>query len=114
MLRSDSRCMNESGAYNIRYIGFESLAEAQRRLEYTITGKGMPARRVTVDIPGSAFSGPTRITFQESAAIGYEKVRREVAAGPAQNEPLAFVLTDADIEIYRPRRRAGTSVPKKA
>lgn len=106
--------MSESGEYNIRYIGFESLAEARRRLEYAITARGMPARRATVDIPGSAFSGPARITFQESAAIGYEKVRREVAASPTQNEPLAFVLTAADIEIYRPRRRAASSVTKKA
>ena len=106
--------MSESGAYNIRYIGFESLAEARRRLEYAITAKGMPTRRATVEIPGSAFSGPARITFQESAAIGYEKVRREMSAGPPPDEDLAFVLTPADIDAYRPRRRAATNAAKKA
>jgi len=53
--------MSQSEAYNIRYIGFESLADARRLLEYAITAKGMPARRATVEIPGSAFSGPLRI-----------------------------------------------------
>jgi hypothetical protein len=106
--------MSENGAYNIRYIGFESLADGRRRLEYAITAKGMPTRRATVEIPGSAFSGPTRITFQESGAIGYEKVRREVSAGAPPDESLAFVLTSADIEAYRPRRRAATNSTKKA
>jgi hypothetical protein len=71
--------MTGNGEHNIRYIGFESLSDARRRLEYAITAKGVPTRRASVEIPGSAFSGPNRVTFQESAAIGYEKVRREVS-----------------------------------
>jgi hypothetical protein len=107
-------CMNRNGAYNIRYVGFESLADAMRRMEYAITAKGMPARRVTVEIPGSAFSGPNRVTFQESAGIGYEKVRREISVGIHPDGPLAFILTSADIEACRPRRRAATNVTKQA
>jgi hypothetical protein len=114
MLRADNGCMSGNETHHIRYIGFESLAESRRRLEYVITAKGMPTLRATVEIPGFVFSGPNRITFQESAAIGYEKVRREASARMPLDEPLAFVLTAADILEYRPRRRASTGVTKKA
>ena len=98
--------MSETGEHHIRYVGFESMADARRRLEYAITAKGLPTRRATVEIPGSAFSGPNRVTFQESAAICYEKLRHEVAEVISLEEPLALILTSADIEEYRPRRRA--------
>jgi hypothetical protein len=106
------RLMSGTEAYNIRYIGFESLADARRRMEYAITAKGMPARRATVEIPASAFSGLNRVSFQESASIGYEKVRREISLGIPADSPLTFVLTPADIEAYRPRRRTATSTKK--
>jgi hypothetical protein len=112
MLWADKGCMSGTGEYNIRYIGFESLADARRRMEYVITAKGMPARRATVEIPGSAFSGVNRVSFQESASIGYEKVRREISTGIPSDSPLAFVLTPADIGACRPRRRAATSTKK--
>lgn len=98
--------MSETGEHHIRYVGFESMADARRRLEYAITAQGLPTRRATVEIPGSAFSGPNRVTFQESAAICYEKLRHEVAEVMSLEQPLAFILTSADIEEYRPRRRA--------
>jgi hypothetical protein len=112
MLRADNGCMTENGTYNIRYIGFESLADARRRMEYAITAKGVAARRATVDIPGSAFTGPNRVSFQESASIGYEKVRQEISTGIPTDSPLAFVLSPADIEAYRPRRRTATNTKK--
>jgi hypothetical protein len=112
MLWAEIGCMSGNGAHNIRYVGFESLADARRRMEYAITAQGLPARRVTVEIPGFAFSGPNRVSFQESAAIGYEKVRQELAAGITSDSPLAFVLTAEDIEAYRPRRRAAAGAKK--
>jgi len=110
MLRSVEGCMTDHGLHNIRYIGFESLSGARRRLEYAITSKGLPSLQATVEIPGSAFTGPNRVTFQESAAIGYEKLRREISAGGLPDQPLAFILTSAEIEEFRPRRR--TAVKK--
>jgi hypothetical protein len=101
--------MNGSnGKYNIRYVGFESLADAGRRLEYVITSQKGPPRRAIVEIPGAAFSGPNRVTFQESAAICYEKLRREIEMDAGS---LTFVLTIGEIEALRPRRR---SAGKKA
>jgi hypothetical protein len=98
--------MSENVALNIRYIGFESLEGARRQLEYAITARGAPTRKAIVEIPGSAFTGPNRVTFQESAAICYEKLRREVSSDSPSDAPLVFVLTSEDIEKFRPRRRA--------
>ena len=98
--------MNDHSLLNIRYVGFESLSDTGRRLEYAITGKGMSPRRAVVEIPAFAFSGPNRVTFQDSAAIGYEKLRREISAGGLPEDPLFFILTSAEIKEYRPRRRA--------
>lgn len=111
MLRTRYEAMNgNSSKYNIRYVGFESISDAGRRLEYAITSQEESPRRAIVEIPGTAFRGPNRVTFQESAAICYEKLRKaiEVDAG---GETLTFVLTAADIEAFRPRRR---SAGKKA
>jgi hypothetical protein len=103
--------MNGSGSkYNIRYVGFESLSDASRRLEYVITSKEEPTRTAIVEIPGTAFSGPNRVSFQESAAICYEKLRR-VIVDLEDSGTLTFVLTTSDIETFRPRRR---SAVKKA
>lgn len=98
--------MGDNGAHNIRYIGFQSLADGRRRLEYAITAKGMSPRTATVEIPAAAFTGPRRVSFQEIAAIGYEKLRREIAEGDLPDSSHAFVLSLVDIEEYRPRRRA--------
>jgi hypothetical protein len=101
--------MNESGSkYNIRYVGFESLSDAGRRLEYVITSKEEPTRTALVEIPATAFSGPNRVTFQESAAICYEKLRREIGVDLEDHGALTFVLSTTDIQELRPRRRGGT------
>jgi hypothetical protein len=98
------------GRYNIRYVGFESLPDASRRLEYVITSREEPTRRAIVEIPGAAFSGPNRVGFQESATICYEKLRREVD-NVNNGDTLTFVLTTEDIEQFRPRKRgAGKKV----
>lgn len=103
--------MKESNRYNVRYVGFESLADGSRRLDYAITAAGMPARSASIHIPAAAFSGPSRVTFQESATIGCEKIRHELeiqgdSAAPAISTPLT--LSGEDIEQFRPRRRAAT------
>ena len=92
--------------YNIRYVGFESVGAAGRLLEYAITSTEEATRRATVEIPAAAFSGPQRMTFQECAKVGWEKLRREIDAGPQNRNPLTFVLTPEDIESLRPKRRA--------
>jgi hypothetical protein len=103
--------MKDITKYNIRYVGFESLADGSRRLNYAITAQGAPARSASLVIPGSAFNGPARVTFQDSSAICYEKLRHEL---DTQTEPInvwTMTLTAEDIERYRPRRRAATKRP---
>jgi len=103
--------MKEANKYNIRYVGFESLANGARRLDYAITSQGVSARHASFHIPAAAFSGVARVTFQDSTTVCYEKLRRELENREVENkvEPqssFAFTLTPADIEQFRPRRRA--------
>jgi hypothetical protein len=103
--------MKESSRYNIRYVGFESLADGGRRLNYAITAQGAPARSAAINIPVSAFSGPGRVTFQESATIGCEKIRSELETQAEPQNSMTFTLTQEDIEQFRPRRRAASKRP---
>src|SRR5262245_61878779 len=59
---------------NIRYLGFESTEDG-RRFNFSITGVGQEAKRVSLVIPAPMFTGANKITFQESAKICYEKLR---------------------------------------
>src|SRR5688572_24328448 len=98
--------MKESSKYNIRYVGFESLADGGRRLDYAITTPGAPARSASIQIPATAFSGPNRVTFQESATIGCEKIRHELEAQAEPPALMTMTVSADDIEQFRPRRRA--------
>ena len=99
--------MNENAnRYNIRYVGFESVGDSGRLLEYAITSTEEATRRATVEVPASAFSGPQRMTFQECAKVGFEKLRREIEAAPQSRGLLTVVLTPQDIELLRTRRRS--------
>lgn len=103
--------MKESSKYNIRYVGFESLAEGGRRVDYAITTPGAPARSASIQIPAAAFSGPSRVTFQEIATIGCEKVRRELEDQAEPPVLMTMTLSAEDIEQFRPRRRAAGKRP---
>ena len=102
--------MKESSKYNVRYVGFESLADGGRRLDYAITAPGAPARSASIHILAGAFTGPGRVTFQESATIGCEKVRRELEIETESQLPpqpvFSVTLSTEDIEQFRPRKRA--------
>src|SRR5207237_3909008 len=108
--RSSMLCplMKEASKYNIRYVGFESLADGARRLDYAITASGASARYASIHIPVAAFGGPGRVTFQDAATICYEKIRSELEGQlEAQvEESMAMTLAPEDIERFRPRRRA--------
>lgn len=103
--------MKEIAKYNIRYLGFESLPDGSRRLDYAITAQGAPARSASILIPGSAFNGTPRVTFQECSAICYEKLRHELEAQTEPTSASTMTLSTEDIELYRPRRRAATKRP---
>jgi len=90
---------------NIRYLGFESTVDGGRRLDFSVTAPGRSATRVHCDIPPYAFSGANRITFQESAALCYEKLRFAIEREPAIQDAHSFRLTEQDIQEFRPRSR---------
>ena len=62
--------------------------------------------RVRLDIPGLAFTGENRISYQESAKICYEKLRVLLESQKIQT-PLIIRLTVDDIAQFRhvPRGR---------
>ena len=69
---------------------------------------------MTLDIPGLAFAGPNRISYQESAKICYEKLRgllESDAAAEALSIPVHIDITREDIAKLRhiPRGRARPS-----
>jgi hypothetical protein len=85
---------------NIRYLGFEASEDGGRRFDFSLTGAGQGATRVSLDIPGLMFSGANRISYQESAKICYEKLRVLLESQEIL-EPLRISLTIEDIEKFR-------------
>ena len=92
---------------NIRYLGFESTSDGGRRFDFSITGAGQTATRVSMDIPAGMFMGTNRITFQESAKICYEKLRLLLESEMRIPDPFQIRLTIDDIQQFRhiPRGR---------
>src|SRR5262245_15016704 len=97
---------------NIRYLGFESLPDGSRRLTFSVTAPGRRPNRITFDIPSSAFAGEHRISFQESAAVCYEKLRDLIEREGEAKDNLHFKLTDVDIRQFRPRGRRAAAKNK--
>ena len=106
-----SRALKETAKYNIRYVGFESLTDGARRLDYAITSQGAAPRYASMHIPATAFSGAGRVSFQDSSTICYEKLRRELEILSEMQDSLRITLTTEDIERFRPRRRAAWKRP---
>ena len=95
---------NSPAKYNIRYLGFESMADGGRRLDFSITTSGESPRRASFEVPSDAFSGTNRVTFQETAALCYEKLRDAIEHDQIFSVS-HFKLTHLDIEAFRPRGR---------
>src|SRR5688572_23002716 len=106
MIQYTDAVLMKDNKQNIRYIGFESTEEGNRRFNFAITETGQEWTPVSLVIPGSMFTGPNRITFQESAKICYEKLR-VVLLTEKINTPLRIHLTVDDIAAFRhiPRGR---------
>lgn len=101
-----------TGKLNIRYLGFESVSDGSRRLTFFVTSPGRDPSRVTFDIPSRAFSGEQRISFQESAAVCYEKLKDLIEREEEVRDKLHFNLTDNDIQQFRPRGRRAAARSK--
>jgi hypothetical protein len=98
--------MKDTGSkLNIRYLGFETTTDGGRRLDFSVTAPGRSATRVHFDIPSYAFNGANRITFQESAALCYEKLRDLIEREQEVQQAHLFRITEQDIQDFRPRGR---------
>ena len=95
---------------NIRYLGFESTDDG-RRFDFSITGAGQEAKRVSLEIPGLMFTGANKITFQESAKICYEKLRVLLELERIE-APAKIRLTGDDIAQFRHIPRGRPRFPK--
>ena len=96
---------------NIRYLGFENIQDGSRRFDFAITSPGAGATPVSLSIPGLMFTGPNRISFQESAKICYEKLRVLLEESTIQ-EPVRISLTDEDIARFRHIPRGQSRIQK--
>jgi len=95
---------------NIRYLGFESTEDG-RRFDFSVTGVGQEATRVSLVIPSLMFTGANKITFQESAKICYEKLR--VLLERERLDQLTRIrLTGDDIAQFRHIPRGRPRPPK--
>ena len=95
---------------NIRYLGFESTEDG-RRFDFSITGVGKEAKRVSLIIPSLMFTGANKITFQESAKICYEKLRVLLECERLE-EQMRINLTGDDIAEFRHIPRGRPRPPK--
>jgi hypothetical protein len=96
--------------HNIRYLGFESVEDG-RRFDFSITGVGREARRVSLIIPTLMFTGANKITFQESAKICYEKLRVLLEREKIE-EQMRIQVTGDDIAEFRHIPRGRPRFPK--
>src|SRR6516165_2858632 len=105
-IKYNDHSMMKDTKQNIRYLGFESVEDG-RRFDFSITGTGQEATRVSLVIPALMFTGVNKISFQESAKICYEKLRVLLEREKIES-PLKIRLTGDDIAQFRhiPRGRA--------
>src|SRR5262249_15480847 len=110
---ANSLMKDAGGKLNIRYLGFESTSDGGRRLRFSLTAPGRSVTQVQFDIPSNAFNGNNRISFQESAALCYEKLRDVVEREGEIRDAHLFLQTEQDIHDFRPRGRRAAARSKE-
>lgn len=95
----------------IHYLGFQSTPDGGRRLQFSVDESHEAAATFVITISGSFFSGPGKISFQESAGICRTMLRKGLDAGTlegqSQGKAAQLALTTGDIAQFResPRGR---------
>jgi len=84
---------------SIRYIGYTSLPEGGRSLDFSY-GRGSGAKSVAVEVSLSFLEGPQRISIQEASSICYETLKARLQS-ETEMPPARFGLTAADIAQHR-------------
>ncbi|HLQ77354.1 MAG TPA: hypothetical protein VK210_08365 [Terriglobia bacterium] len=95
----------------IHYQGFQSTPGGGRRLQFSVEESHEEAAVFAITISGAAFTGPGKISFQESAGICRTMLREFLDAGTLEGKPpgktAQLELTLVDIAKFReaPRGR---------
>ena len=89
----------------IHYLGFQSTSDGGRRLQFTVDETHEEAASFVITISGSFFTGPGKISFQESAGICRTKLRKGLDAGTleskSEGKSAQLELTMGDVAQYR-------------
>ena len=89
-----------SHKFTIRYLGYRTLPDGGRELDFSFAMGGAQATTVTIDAPIAFFRGPDQIAIQEAAGICYETLRFRLEASE-ESPPSRFDLTAADVAQHR-------------
>ena len=95
----------------IHYLGFQSTPNGGRRLQFSVDESHEEAAVFLITISGAAFTGPGKISFQESAGICRTMLLKGLDAGtldgPSQGKTALLELTPVDVAQFRetPRGR---------
>ena len=91
----------------IHYLGFQSTPDGGRRLQFSVDESHEEAAMFMITISGSFFTGPGKISFQESAGICRTMLRKGLDAGTLEGKKAQLELTTGDIAQFResPRGR---------
>ena len=95
----------------IHYQGFQSTPDGGRRLQFSVDESHEEAAMFMITISGSLFTGPGKISFQESAGICRTMLRKGLDAGTlegkSEGKSAQLILTTGDIAQFResPRGR---------
>ena len=89
----------------IHYLGFKSTPGGGRRLEFSVDESHEVTAMFAITISGSFFTGPGKISFQESAGICRTMLRKGLDAGTlegqSQGKTAQLALTTGDIAQFR-------------
>jgi len=95
----------------IHYLGFKSTPGGGRRLEFSVDEAHESTAMFAITISGSFFTGPGKISFQESAGICRTMLLKGLddgtLDGPSQGKTAQLELTSGDVAQFRetPRGR---------
>jgi len=95
----------------IHYQGFQSIPGGGRRLQFSVDESHEATATFSISISGSFFTGPGKISFQESAGICRTMLLKSLDAGtldgPSAGKTAQLELTSVDVAQFResPRGR---------
>ena len=95
----------------IHYLGFKSTPGGGRRLEFSVDEPHEATSLFAITIAGSLFTGPGKISFQESAGLCRTILLKGLDTGtldgPSRGQTAQLELTPVDIAQFRetPRGR---------